>query len=687
VFNKSLQFCFLISFAIAGSAAEITGADIANGDQHGNWLSYGHSYNQQRFSPDAGINRETVSRLGLTWHLDLDGMRSLMSTPLVVNGVMYFSGSYSMVYAVNAADGELLWQQDPETLKYAGDNRRVLWDFNRGLAYWQGKIFVGTGDGRLLALDAETGQEIWSALTLDRSSSRTITGAPLVFNNTVIIGHGGADWGPVRGYVTAYDTETGAQRWRFYTVPGNPADGFESDAMAMAAKTWTGNWWQYGGGGTVWNAMTYDPEFNRIYLGTGNGSPWNRKIRSPGGGDNLFLCSIVALDADTGAYVWHYQTTPGETWDFNSAMDIVLADLNIDGKLTKVLLHAPKNGFFYVIDRATGKLISAEKFGKVTWADHVDRQSGRPVETANARYPDGEVVMWPSPFGAHSWPPMSFNPHTGLVYIPYQEIAGLYNDQGIDPNNWQSPSLSAAAAGVHAFGHDIPTQGSWSALIAWDPLRQQQVWKAATPGLWNPGTLTTGGDLVFQGRSDGEFVAYAAQTGEVLWRFNTGLGISAPPVSYTVNNKPYVALLVGWGGAATALGGSVAAQHGWQFGRYPRRLLAFALDGRDQLPAFAQPSNPGADMTDTSTFEPEKVESGRSLYAEHCGMCHGSGAVAGGFAPDIRYSPLTASQEPLSATVRNGRPDLGMPPFPEFSDVELGNLREFLLQARVNLER
>lgn len=679
--KKCITLCFLISFSLTAAATEIGKQDIAKRDQHGNWLSYGYNYDEQRFIPEKQINRDTVNRLGLAWHLELEGMRSLMSTPLAVNGVLYFSGSYSVVYAVNAANGKLLWKHDPETLKHAGDNRRVMWDFNRGIAYSQGKIFVGTGDGRLLALDANTGKEVWSALTLDRSSSRTITGAPRVFNQLVIIGHGGADWGPVRGYVTAYDIETGEQRWRFYTVPGNPADGFENDAMQMAAKTWTGEWWKYGGGGTVWNAMTYDPEFNRIYLGTGNGSPWNRKIRSPDGGDNLFLCAIVALDADTGEYVWHYQTTPGETWDFNSAMDMVLADLNIDGTPRKVIMHAPKNGFFYVIDRTTGKLISAEKLGKVTWADHIDLQSGRPVEIPGARYPDGEALIWPSPFGAHSWPPMSFNPNTGLVYVPYQEIGGLYSDKGIELDNWKSPRLSAKASGVHSFGHDIPTQGSWSALIAWDPVKQEQVWKAVTPGLWNPGTLTTAGNLVFQGRSDGEFVAYAAQTGDVLWRFNTGLGISAPPISYALNNKQYIALLVGWGGAATALGGSVAAQHGWQFGHYPRRLLVFTLDGKDKLPEFNPPGHANADYKEMH-FDTDKVEHGRGLYAEHCGICHGSGAVAGGFAPDIRFSPITAQTEALTVTVKNGRPNLGMPPFPEFSDDDIVALRAFLLQAR-----
>jgi quinohemoprotein ethanol dehydrogenase len=416
-----------------------------------------------------------------------------------------------------------------------------------------------------------------------------INGAPRVFRDKVIIGNGGTEVGANRGYVTAYDTETGKQAWRFYIVPGNPADGFEDETQAMAAKTWTGEWWKHGGGGNAWNGFTYDPEFNRIYIGTGNGSPWNRNIRSPGGGDNLFLCSIVALDADTGKYAWHYQTTPGETWDYNSNMDIVLADLNIDGKPVKALMHAPKNGFFYVIDRSTGKLISAEKFGKVDWAEYVDLKTGRPVERKGARYEDGQELVWPSPFGTHNWHAMSFNPNTGLVYIPVMELPGMFTDKGIDRSIWQSPNFSIDP-GVEFAREDIPVNAGTGALRAWDPVAQKLRWEVKLPGVWNPGTLTTGGNLVIQGRTDGKLVAYRATDGESLWQFDAGLGISAPPVTYTVNGKQHIALLVGWGGAGPAVGGSLQAQHGWAYRAQPRRLISFSLEGKADLPKLPPPS-------------------------------------------------------------------------------------------------
>jgi quinohemoprotein ethanol dehydrogenase len=376
-----------------------------------------------------------------------------------------------------------------------------MWDWNRGIAFWKGHVLVATVDGRLISVDAKTGQPVWSVETIDPKNPLFISGAPRVFRDKVIIGNGGTEWGAARGYVSAYDVATGKMVWRFYTVPGNPANGFEDDTQAMAAKTWKGEWWKHGGGGTVWHGMTYDPEFNRVYIGTGNGSPWNRNIRSPGGGDNLFLCSIVALDADTGKYAWHYQTTPGETWDYNSNMDIVLADLTIAGKPVKALLHAPKNGFFYVIDRSTGKLISAEKIGKVDWAESIDLKTGRPVERKGARYEDGQELVWPSPFGIHNWHAMSFNPNTGLAYIPVMELPGMFTDKGIDKSIWQSPNFSIDP-GVEFARDDIPVNAGTGALRAWDPVAQKLRWEVKLPGVWNPGTLTTGGNLVIQGRQE-----------------------------------------------------------------------------------------------------------------------------------------------------------------------------------------
>ena len=425
------------------------------------------------------INRETVSRLNLAWTLDLDVTNNL-STPLAVDGVIYVASGYSFVHAVDVKTGKLLWRYDPEVAKAAGVKLRTGWGI-RGLSFWKGRLFVGTHDGRLISLDAKTGKPVWSVQTIDTNDGSFVSGPPRVFNDKVIIGFGGGDFGAVRGYVTAYDTATGKQLWRWCTVPGDPAKGFENKAMEMAAKTWTGEWWKYGGGGTVWNAMTYDPEFNRVYLGTGNGGPWNWKIRSPSGGDNLFLCSVVALDADTGEYVWHYQTTPGDAWDYNSAMDMTLATLNIGGSPRKVLLHAPKNGFFYVIDRNDGKLISAEKLGTVTWATKVDLATGRPVLAPNARYENGPVTLWPSFQGVHNLYPQSFSPKTGLVYVPTIEMPATFGGD-VDYKNWKPLPASIQFTGFPTADGDAPADAGKSFLVAWDPVKQRPAVATAHAG-------------------------------------------------------------------------------------------------------------------------------------------------------------------------------------------------------------
>ena len=371
---------------LPGAASEIDDAALTDESNRAEWLAYGRTYSEQRFSPLTQINASNVSKLRVDWFVELPEAVGLVATPLVADGVMYIIGSRNIVRAVNAKTGEVLWRYDPRVAEVAKDRMRVAFlHGSRGVALWKDKVYLATVDGRLIALKARTGRELWSVMTVDPTKALYISGAPKVFKGKVLVGNGGTENGAARGYVTAYDAETGKQAWRFYIVPGNPADGFENEAMEAAAKTWTGEWWKYGGGGNAWHGFTYDPEFDAVYIGTGNGAPWNRKIRSPGGGDNLFLCSIVALDPDTGAYRWHYQTTPGETWDYNSNMDIVLADLKIDGREVKALLHAPKNGFFYVIDRANGKLVSAEPFAEVNWASKIDIATGRPVEVPGSR--------------------------------------------------------------------------------------------------------------------------------------------------------------------------------------------------------------------------------------------------------------------------------------------------------------
>jgi quinohemoprotein ethanol dehydrogenase len=677
-----LLVLWLLTAGCGATGLRIGDADLADESNREDWLALGRTHSEQRFSPLAEIDVTNVARLKVDWYRDLPEDTGLVATPLVADGILYFVGSRNVVRAVSATSGELLWQYDPKLSEHVGNRLRVSYlHGSRGVALWNDKLYLGTADGRLVALDSRTGSEVWSVMTVDPEKALYITGAPKVFKGKVLIGNGGTESGPARGYVTAYDAETGAQVWRFWIVPGNPADGFENPAMEMAAKTWTGEWWKHGGGGNAWHGFTYDPELDTLYIGTGNGSPWNRKIRSPGGGDNLFLCSIVALDPDTGAYRWHYQTTPGETWDYNSNMDLVLADLTIDGREVKALLHAPKNGFFYVLDRRTGKLLSAEPFAETTWASKVDLASGRPVEVPGARYETAPAVVAPGPFGAHNWPAMSFNPRTGLVYLPTIHQHHLYTDATVDLRTWASPDWKS----------DAPTEGmgvDYSKIVgeptgslqAWDPIAQKRVWEVALPAPWNAGTLTTAGDLVFQGRADGDLVAYHARTGEVLWRFPLGLGIAAPPITYAIGGRQYVALLVGWGGAYAALGGKDAAALGWAYGLQTRRLVVFSLAGRAELPPLAPPTPPVPIAAPSFRVDAAKAERGADAFVQ-CAICHGPEAISGGLAPDLRASPVPLSEESFRDVLRSGsRRPRGMPSYEQLSDADLEALRHYIRQ-------
>ncbi|MGA1461993.1 MAG: PQQ-dependent dehydrogenase, methanol/ethanol family [Steroidobacteraceae bacterium] len=668
------------------SAAGVDDAMMADDGDGTNWPTYGRTFSNWHASPLGDINAGNAGRLGLAWSMELPGITNGATVPLAVDGVLYFTVGQSMVHAVDAVSGRLLWKHDPEVTRVAGHKLRYTWG-PRGLAVWKDKVYVGTTDGRLIALDAATGKQAWSVLTVTPEDSLTLTGPPRVFGGLVVIGNAGSEWGAVRGYVTAYDAETGAQRWRFYTVPGNPADGFEDEAMEMAAKTWTGEWWKLGGGGTVWHAITYDQKYNRLYIGTGNGAPWNRKIRSPEGGDNLFLCSIIALDADTGRYLWHYQTVPGETWDYNSSMDITLATLEMAGEPREVILHAPKNGFFYVLDRATGRLLSAEKSGKATWAERIDLETGRPVEAPGVRYESSPALIWPGGIGSHNWHPMSFNQESGLVFIPTMEIAGLYDDAGVDRKRF-TMVRGDLNTGLVEFTGDAPPDAGRSALIAWDPAAQREVWRVDTPGLWNGGTLSTAGGLVFQGQSDGMLNAYATTSGQKLWSFDAKMGITGAPITYEVDGRQYVSVVAGWGAAGPAFFGSLSAQHGWQARVHPHRVLTFALDGKAVLPPTPPPLVAQPVDDPALEIDPVLAKRGESLYARRCNACHGLAAVAGGFAPDLRASPVGLDPGAFRAVVQGGALELaGMPRFGEFGDEEVEALRLYLRKrARESLE-
>ena len=633
--------------------ARVDGARISNADSEpGNWMSHGRTYDEQRFSPLTQIDADNVRRLGLDWSFDFPTNRGIEATPIVVDGVMYVTSSWSMVFALDAKTGRPLWHYDPEVPKQWSVNA-CCDAVNRGVAVWNGRVYAGTLDGRLIALDAKTGSVAWSVQTTPQDKPYTITGAPRIVKGKVLIGNGGAELG-VRGYISAYDAQTGAMAWRFYTVPGDPAKPFENPALAMAAKTWKGtNYVEIGGGGTVWDSMAYDPALDLLYIGVGNGSPWDQSIRSPGGGDNLFLSSIVALRPDTGEYVWHYQTTPGEVWDYTATQHIILADVKIDrpplqGAPRKVLMQAPKNGFFYVLDRTNGKLLSAQPYTKVTWAKYIDIDSGRPVETVDARYDGGKAsdIVFPHPLGGHNWMPMSYSPQTGLVYIPAQEAPLIYAQQEgfkYNPKGWNT-GADLAKLGLP---DDKAVRRELGKIVrgflsAWDPVTQKEVWRVPHTNFWNGGVLSTAGNLVFQGNSDGEFVAYRADNGQRLWSADAQTGIVAAPISYSVDGAQYVAIAAGWGGGYALNAGELATRSKGAVNR--SRVLVFKLDSTKQLPTPSEikraPPRPPALTADAAT-----VVQGHTAYMRNCMVCHGDRAVSGSSLPDLRYmSPSTHEQ-------------------------------------------
>ena len=690
--NSSLQlplYACLLLIAACDKDAEVVAYDdkaLADESQTANWLAYGRTHNERRFSPSDQVNTGNVAKLKVDWFLDLPNDVGLVSTPLVIDGTLYFTGTMNVIRAVDAVTGELLWEYDPKVADEIRGKRRAGWKHNRGISFYEGKLFAATWDGRLFALDAKTGEELWLVRTFDLDRALYITGAPKAFNGKVLIGNGGTEAGPTRGWVTAYDADTGEEAWKFYIVPGNPADGFENEAMEMAAKTWTGEWWRHGGGGNAWHGFTYDPEFNAIYIGTGNGSPWNRKIRSPGGGDNLFLCSIVALDADTGEYLWHYQTTPGESWDYNSNMDIVLADLQLadDEEPVKAILHAPKNGFFYVIDRETGKLVSAEAFVETTWATHIDIETGRPVEVPGARYETDTAYITPNAYGAHSWHAMSYSPQTGLAYIPAIHLATNYSDLGFDIDGFQMQPF-VGGFGVNPLPADPPREYPAS-LIAWDPIRQEAAWEIPQQSVPNGGTLTTAGGLLFQGRADGRFIAYDAKTGKELWNFDMGLGMTAAPITYELNGKQYVSMLVGWGGGSAGLGALFSTDKfsgsnlGWDYGKHMRRLVTFSLDGKADMPAQPPPQFPQPIEAPEFEIDPALAAQGANEFGA-CLGCHGLNAIAAGMAPDLRASPIPLDSKGFAAIVRDGALVAGgMPATPGITDAQLESLQHYIRQ-------
>lgn len=648
-----------------------------------NWLSYGRTYDEQRFSPLDTVNRDTVGKLGLAWFADLDTARGQEATPIVIDGKIYITTAWSKVKAYDAASGKLLWEFDPQVPGETGV--KACCDVvNRGLAAWGDRLYFGTLDGRLIALDRETGKVDWSVVTLDQSGQQTITGAPRIINGKIIIGNGGSEMA-ARGFISAYDAETGKQLWRFHTVPGKPGENDAEPHLKTAESTWKGEWWAQGGGGTVWDAMAYDPELDLLYIGVGNGSPWNQAIRSPGGGDNLYLSSIVAIKPDTGKYVWHYQTTPGETWDYTATQHIMLADLEIGGAKRKVLMQAPKNGFFYVLDRATGKLISANNYVPVNWASKVDLATGRPVENPAARVGKSgkPFLVTPGPLGGHNWHPMAFDAKSGLVFIPSMETMQLYAPepewkkaaQGFNTGYDFAPGSMPADPAVRKQAASV-TRG---ALIAWDPVAQKERWRVQFKGPWNGGALATAGGLVFQGNSSGEFAAYATDNGKKLWSFAAQTGVVAAPATFSLKGEQYVAVLAGWGGAFPITAGVLQDVGGPV--RNVSRLLVFKLGGSAKLPPLA---NLNAMPLDPPPFQgsPEVAAQGQRLFARYCGVCHGDAAVGGSVLPDLRRSATLSNQKTWADIVHGGALKAnGMVSFANVMTLDqIESLRQFVIK-------
>jgi len=647
-------------------------------DEPGGWIAYGQSYDEQRFSSLTQINRETVSDLGLAWFKPVDERHRMQATPLVVDGVMYYTDPWSVVYAVDAANGEEIWTFDPKTRREFIRYSCCGGPINRGVAVYKGRVYVATFDARLLAIDAASGEKVWDVDTTapDALSPFTVTAAPRVAAGNVYIGQSSSEFG-IRGYVTAYDAETGEQVWRFFLVPGDPSKPFEHPEMELAAETWNGEWWKYGGGGTVWNSIVYDAEFHTLYLGVGNGAPWSREIRSPGGGDNLFLTAIVAVDPDSGRMKWYYQTVPGDNWDYSSAMDMALADLEVDGVQRKVLMQAPKNGFFYVIDRVDGKLLRAHPFAVVTWATHVDLATGRPVENPDAAFEEKPQWIVPGNAGAHNWQSMSYDASRGIMYIPTHDLPFFYAlpesfaKTGIYKVRWGRMNLGVALGEYRnaLIAKADPKPEPQAHLKAFNPLTGEVVWSVRNKSGYNGGVLATAGGVIFQGDGAGIITAHDTDNGETLWQYEAYASIGAPPITYEIDGTQYVAIMVG--NDRRYDGGG--------------KLMVFSLGGATELPVpqkrdYRIPEQPPL------TASAEDLKRGDQLYHEICANCHG-GLGRSYMAADLRRMSRDRHSA-FEAIVLDGKfKDRGMESFAEFlTSEDTERIRQYII-FRANTDR
>lgn len=654
-------------------AANVTSERLSNAaSEPSQWMTVGGTYEERHYSPLNEVNRDTVSRLGLSWFADYDTNLSQQGTPLYIDGVIYVSTAWSKVYAYDARTGAQLWQYDPQTPKEIAI-KVCCGIVNRGIAAYEGKIYLGTLDGYLVAINAKTGQEEWRKLTVDADKQYTVTSAPRVIKGQVVIGNSGSEFG-VRGYLGAYNATTGEDIWRVYTVPGNPELGFENPQMAMAAKTWSGNWWELGGGGTVWDAIVYDEINNLVVFGTGNGTPWDQRVRDPNGGDNLFVASLLAVDADTGEYAWHYQTTPGDTWDYDAMSPIMLLDLPFNGEQTRVVVQPNKNGMMYVLEAATGKLLKADAFTEVNWNTGVDMVTGRPIEVPEARYSRDEIYnLAPGVQGGHGWHANAFNPETGLVYIATQRAYFVMRTAENFVPNPQGTNLGIDMGASFVYMRDNPDapREFVGYVTAWDPVAGKAVWKSEEHDGPTGGVLSTGGGLVFSGggNNTNEFRAYDTVSGQKLWSFDTQTGMVAAPITFELDGKQYVAASVGINSA----GNYYAPNYS--------RLLVFAIDGAAVLPtpvSFTAPQLNPPPLTASA----EEVAAGQQHYNANCAICHGNGGAArGANFPNLLVSPMLNAQEAFDSIVLQGvRQERGMVSFADrLQPADTSAIRAYLI--------
>lgn len=676
--------------------ADVTDARLDNAEATPTeWLSYGFDREETRHSPLAGISRDNVADLGVAWTYDLATSRGVESTPIVIDGVMYVTSAWSVVYALDAKTGDELWVYDPDVDRAVGVN--ACCDVvNRGVAVYEGKLYLGVIDGRVEALDAKTGDVIWSKVTVDQSRPYTITGAPRVVDGKVLIGNGGAELG-VRGYLNAMDAETGDLIWRFYTVPSpdKQPDGAVSDSAfeQVGNVTWgdTGAWTTDGGGGTVWDSIIYDEVNDTVIFGVGNGSPWNQAIRDPSGLDNLFLSSIVAVDADSGEYKWHFQTTPGDNWDYTATQTLIIATLPMgeNGADRRVVMQAPKNGFFYVIDAETGEFVAGNNYVPVNWATGLSAE-GRPIEVPEARYAEIPYLQTPGPLGGHNWHPMAFNPDVGLAYIPAQEIPQAYaTDPRFQDNSTKWNTGADFAAGVPQV---IPSEvfkflrsGLKGRLIAWDPVANEARWAVEHNGPWNGGVLSTAAGLVFQGKLNGEFAAYDAATGEELWVADVKSGAASGPGTFEIDGEQYVTITTGWGSAYLLSAGAVAAPQAVP--PSVGKVVTFKVGADGTIPDIEVAMIDATPKTEEFGTEAQ-LTTGLVQYARNCTVCHGPFAVSAGVLPDLRWSSYASSEEAWKGVLIDGNlQSIGMVSFADvLSEEEVEAIRAYVIQQAHNTD-